>query len=89
MTCGGVIRVACSSWFYTASRSVHSDIKAHYDSLVAADRLKFDPHQLGVVKNLQALQKELKGYQPHRPGIFEKVESRLRILSLIAVVYYA
>ena len=55
-------------------RWAHSDIKSHYDSLVAADQLKFDAHQVKVVKNLHTLQKQLKGYEPHNPGLLEKVK---------------
>ena len=51
----------------------HSDVKTHYDSLVAADKLKYDPLQVRVVKNLQTLQNKLKQYEPHKPGLFEKV----------------
>ena len=54
-------------------RWAHSDIKSHYDSLVAADQLKFDAHQVKVVKNLHSLQKQLSGYEPHSPGLLEKV----------------
>ena len=55
------------------SRWAHSDIKAHYDSLVAADQLKFDPHQMKVVEDLRQLQRQLRGYEPRIPGLLEKV----------------
>lgn len=64
-------------------RLVHSDIKAHYDSLVAADQLKFDAHQVSVVKNLQTLQKTLQGYEPPRPGLLDKVYMYMYICTLL------
>ena len=55
-------------------RAAHGDLNAHYDALVAAGELHFDPHQKKAVERLQRLQEQLSGYQtPSSPGILGKV----------------
>lgn len=46
----------------------HSNITNNYQSLVAAEKLNFDPIQLAVVEQLQELQDRLDGYAPTSAG---------------------
>ncbi len=45
-------------------RGMHTGLKAEYEALVAAEKLRFDPHQLRAVEKLEALQRRLDGYEP-------------------------
>ena len=42
----------------------YSSIKAKYQSLLAAEELNFDPHQMAIVDQLQHLQEKLRDYEP-------------------------
>lgn len=42
----------------------HSNLKSKYQSLVAAEKLNFDPIQVEAVEQLQMLQDRLDGYSP-------------------------
>ena len=48
----------------TITKRSHSNIKSKYQSLIAAEKLNFDPNQLTIVEQLQQLQDRLDGYQP-------------------------
>ena len=67
--------VLCRQW----SRPVHTDIKTRYEGLVAAEKLRLDPQQLQVVKQLQTLQKKLNGYEPSSPSLLQKVRQLCRM----------
>lgn len=45
-------------------RRPHSNVISKYQSLVAAEKLDFDPIQLATVERLQSLQDRLDGYVP-------------------------
>ena len=49
------------------------DVKHKYEGLVAAGELRLDQHQLRVVEQLQALQRQLDGYQLPSPSLLWKV----------------
>lgn len=55
----------------------HSNITSKYQSLVAAEKLNFDPIQLAVVEQLQRLQDRLHGYAPSsatsQAGLLDRV----------------
>lgn len=46
----------------------HSNVISKYQSLVAAEKLNFDPIQFATVKQLQDLQDRLDGYVPTSAG---------------------
>lgn len=47
--------------------------KAAYQSMTELDLLKRDQHQVLLVEKLQELFNRIRGYQPYKPGFFEKV----------------
>ena len=60
-------------------RAARGDLKTHYEALVAAGELHFDPQQKKAVERLQRLQERLSGYQaPSPPGILGKVSVSCR-----------
>lgn len=49
---------------FTLLQRSYSDIRSKYQSLLGAEKLDFDPHQLSVVEQLHGLQKKLADYEP-------------------------
>ena len=59
-------------WASRAARS-GSNLKLRYEGLVAAGELKFDPHQIKAVEQMQRLRNELDGYELASPGLMQRV----------------
>ena len=65
--------VLCQKRWAAQAPHSGSDLKLRYEGLVAAGELRFDPHQVKAMEQLQRLRDELDGYEPASPGLMWRV----------------
>ena len=69
-------------------RRPHSNVISKYQSLVAAEKLDFDPIQLATVERLQNLQGRLDGYVPaparSEMGLLGRVSGNMGLLGRVS-----